>query len=212
MPDFPRRDETFALELRRSVGVDGNRRGENSGRAHDPRRNPCEDRRVVRRSLPTERRRSGMMMKKFFSEFLGTFALVFAGTGAIVINDVSGGVVSHVGIALTFGLIILAMVYTLGEISGAHLNPAVTIGFFAAQRFPMRLLPAYILSQLLGAICASTTLRLLFPQDSALGGTHPHGSVLQSFVLEVILTSILMFVILSVSRGANETGFNAGIA
>jgi len=85
------------------------------------------------------------------------------------------------------------MIYALGEVSGAHLNPAVTIGFFAAQRFPDALSARIHLSQLLGAILASTALRLLFPQDSALGGTHPHGSILQSFVLEVILTAILMF-------------------
>src|SRR6266478_5352840 len=83
----------------------------------------------------------GEIIRMDGAEFVGTFALVFAGTGAIVINDVSGGVVSQVGIALSFGLIVLAMIYALGEISGAHLNPAVTIGFFAAQRFPMRLLP-----------------------------------------------------------------------
>src|SRR3989442_9913959 len=123
-------------------------------------------------------------MKKFGAELFGTFAVVFAGTGAIITNDLSGGAVTHVGISLSFGLIVLAMIYALGEVSGAHLNPAVTIGFFAARRFPMRSVPAYILSQLLGAILASTTLRLLFPQDSALRGTHPHGSVLQSFVLE----------------------------
>jgi len=152
------------------------------------------------------------MVRKLAAEFVGTFALVFAGTGAIVINDVSGGVVSHVGIALTFGLIVLAMIYALGEVSGAHLNPAVTIGFFAARRFPVRLVPAYILSQLIGAILASATLRLLFTQDSALGGTHPQGLVLQSFALELILTAILMFVILSVSRGAQEKGITAGIA
>ena len=152
-----------------------------------------------------------MMMKKFFSEFLGTFALVFAGTGAIVINDVSGGVVSHVGIALTFGLIILAMVYTLGDISGAHLNPAVTLGFFAARRMPAAQVLPYIVSQCSGAIAASLLLRLLFPTHATLGLTTPAGPALQSFILEIILTAILMFVILGVSTGASEKGITAGI-
>jgi aquaporin NIP len=150
-------------------------------------------------------------MKKYFAEFLGTFALVFAGTGAIVINDVSGGMVSHVGIALTFGLVVLVMIYTLGDISGAHLNPAVTLGFFVAQRFAAREVSPYIASQCIGALAASATLRVLFPQHPTLGSTSPAGPAAQSFVLEVILTAMLMFVILGVSTGAREKGITAGI-
>lgn len=150
-------------------------------------------------------------MKKLFAEFIGTFALVFAGCGAIVIDRASGGAITHVGVALTFGLIVLAMIYTLGEISGAHLNPAVTLGFFAAQRFEARLVPQYILSQCLGAIAASGVLRALFPRDPDLGATIPAGPAMQSFVLEIILTALLMFVILSVSRGGKEKGITAGI-
>jgi aquaporin Z len=145
------------------------------------------------------------------AEFLGTFALVFAGTGAIVINEVSGGAVTHVGIALTFGLIVLAMVYTLGDISGAHINPAVTISFFVARRFPGRNVLLYLMSQSAGAIGASAVLRLLFPQNAMLGATIPAGSALQSFVLEFILSALLMFVILGVSTGAREKGITAGI-
>src|SRR5919198_257426 len=121
-------------------------------------------------------------MRKLAAEVLGTFALVFAGTGAIVINDVSGGVVSHVGIALTFGLIVLAMIYSVGDISGAHLNPAVSLGFFAARRFPLRELIPYIASQCLGALAASGVLRILFRQNAMLGATIPAGSEMQSFV------------------------------
>ena len=151
------------------------------------------------------------IMKPCLAEFFGTFALVFAGTGAIVINEASGGVVSHVGIALTFGLVVLAMIYTVGEVSGAHLNPAVTLGFWAARRFPARLIAPYLASQCAGALTASGALRLLFPQDRLLGATLPAGSAMQSFLLEVILTAMLMFVILNVSTGAKEKGITAGI-
>jgi aquaporin Z len=151
-------------------------------------------------------------VKKLAAEFIGTFALVFAGTGAIVINETSGGAVTHVGIALTFGLIVLAMIYTLGDISGAHLNPAVTLGFFAARRFPFGLVLPYVASQCGGAIAASLVLRLLFPANATLGATMPAGPAMQSFVLEAILTAILMFVILGVSTGAAEKGITAGIA
>jgi aquaporin Z len=153
-----------------------------------------------------------MIMRKCFAEFFGTFALVFAGTGAIVINGASGGVITHAGIALTFGLIVLAMIYTVGDISGAHLNPAVTLGFFAARRFPGRTVVPYVASQLLGAIAASLLLHFLFPQDKTLGMTLPAGSAMQSFVLEAALTFVLMWVILSVSSGAQEKGITAGIA
>lgn len=155
---------------------------------------------------------SASAMRKFASEFLGTFALVFAGTGAIVVNDMSGGAVSHVGIAMTFGLVVMTMIYALGDVSGAHLNPAVTLGFLAARRFPARLVPGYLVSQILGALAASLFLRLLFPAQATLGNTHPSGSALQSFLLEVALTTILMFVILSVSTNGKEKGITAGIA
>jgi aquaporin NIP len=151
-------------------------------------------------------------VKKLAGEFIGTFSLVFAGTGAIVVNETSNGAVTHVGVALTFGLVVLAMIYTVGDISGAHLNPAVSLGFFAARRFSMREVIPYIVSQCAGAFAASGVLRLLFPRDATLGATLPTGSATQSFVLELILSAILMFVILSVSTGAAEKGITAGIA
>ena len=150
-------------------------------------------------------------MKRLAAEFIGTFALVFAGTGAIVIDETTGGAVTHVGVALTFGLIVLAMIYTVGDISGAHLNPAVSLGFFAAGRFPLREVIPYIVSQCVGALTASGTLHVLFPQNEMLGTTVPAGSAMQSFVLELILTAILMFVILGVSTGAAEKGITAGM-
>jgi len=151
-------------------------------------------------------------VKKLAAEFIGTFALVFAGTGAIVVNQTTNGAITHVGIALTFGLIVLSMIYTVGDISGAHLNPAVSLGFFAARRFSFREVIPYIVSQCTGALAASGLLRLLFPRNATLGATLPAGSEMQSFILEVILTAILMFVILGVSTGAAEKGITAGIA
>jgi aquaporin Z len=151
-------------------------------------------------------------MKRLFAEFLGTFILVFAGTGAIVINQTTGGVIGHAGIALVFGLVVLAMIYTFGDVSGAHLNPAVTIGFAVAGRFPLKEIPGYITSQLGGAFAASGLLKILFPASATLGATLPAGTVTQSFILEIILTAILMLVILSVSTGAKEKGVTAGIA
>lgn len=151
-------------------------------------------------------------MKPLAAEFLGTFALVFAGTGAIIINDLSGGAVTHVGIALTFGMVVMAMIYAIGEVSGAHLNPAVTFGFFLARRFPARRILPYIASQCAGAALASLTLYFLFPSHPTLGATLPAGSDLQSFVMEFVLTFFLMFVILSVATGAKEKGMIAGVA
>lgn len=152
------------------------------------------------------------MRQKLIAEALGTFSLVFAGTGAIVVNQFSDGAITHAGIALTFGLVVLAMIHTFGDVSGAHLNPAVTTAFAAAGRFPWREVPGYLGAQILGALAASGLLRSLFPEATTLGATLPAGPPMQSFVFEVVLTAILMLTILSVSTGAKEKGITAGIA
>ncbi|MEZ6054329.1 MAG: aquaporin [Planctomycetaceae bacterium] len=151
-------------------------------------------------------------MNKYIAEVIGTFALVFAGTGAIVVNDVTGGTVTHVGIAITFGLIVMAMIYAIGDISGAHINPAVTIAFAFTDRFKRHQVIPYLMCQTAGALLASLLLRALFLEHDHLGATLPAGVWWQSFIFEVVLTFILMFVILNVSTGAKEKGIMAGAA
>jgi aquaporin NIP len=157
-------------------------------------------------------REGALMIRKCVAEAVGTFALVFAGTGAIVVNGVSGGTVTHVGIALTFGLVVLAMIYAVGEVSGAHLNPAVTLGFFIAGRLPASHVVPYVVSQMGGAFAASGLMRAMFGTASNLGATLPAGSAMQSFVMEIVLSGLLMFVILCVATGSKEQGLMAGIA
>lgn len=149
--------------------------------------------------------------RELLAELLGTFVLVFAGTGAIVVNQATGAL-GHAGVALTFGLVVMALIYTMGDLSGAHLNPAVTIGFAASGRFPWARVPGYIIAQVVGALAASAFLRALFPDGGNLGSTNPAGPQLQSFCLEVFLTWFLMIAILNVSCGAKEKGITAGIA
>lgn len=150
--------------------------------------------------------------RRLAAELIGTFILVFAGTGAIVINQESGGAITHVGIALTFGLVVFALIQMLGDVSGAHLNPAVTIGLVAAGRFKANEAASYAVAQCLGAFLASVILRILFPADPNLGATLPVGSTLQSFVLEFILTAILILGILRTTTGAPGKVALAGIA
>ncbi len=152
------------------------------------------------------------MKQKLLAEFLGTFILVFAGTGAAVVNTVTHGAIGHAGIALTFGLVVLALIYTFGDISGAHLNPAVTLGFATAGRFSWNQVLPYIGAQTFGAVAASGLLKYLFPDGGTLGATLPAGSASQSFILEIVLTWFLMQTVLSVSTGAKEKGITAGIA
>ena len=114
------------------------------------------------------------MLTKYLAEFLGTFMLLFAGAGAIVINDASGGSITHVGIALTFGLVVLAVIYTIGDVSGAHINPAVTIGFWVGRRFEGRHVIPYIGAQLAGAAAACFILLLLYPGHPTMGRDAPH--------------------------------------
>ncbi len=153
-----------------------------------------------------------MLTRSCIAEFFGTFAMVFAGTGAMVINDVSGGAVAHPGIALTFGLVVTAVIYAVGDISGAHLNPAVTFGFWVARRFHRPFVLPYMISQCLGAVAASGILMLLFKGHPTLGAALPVGSMLRSFILEIILTWLLVYVILNVSTGSKEKGPMAGMA
>jgi aquaporin Z len=150
-------------------------------------------------------------MRRYTAEAIGTFALVFAGTGAIVIDDITHAV-THVGVALTFGLVIMTMIYAVGDVSGAHFNPAVTLGFWLSRRLKGRQVLPYIAAQLIGAFVASLSLHAMFGNIAKLGTTIPAGSDLQSFALETVLTGILMFVILNVSTGPKEIGIMAGIA
>ena len=145
------------------------------------------------------------------AEAFGTFCLVFAGTGAVVVNEVTGGTVSHVGVALTFGLVVMALIYALGDVSGCHINPAVTLGLWAAGRFERGQVLPYIASQCVGAFAASAALRFLFPESATLGATLPAGSAAQSLVLETLLTLMLMVVILMVAGGGPESKLMGGV-
>lgn len=151
-------------------------------------------------------------IRLYASEFIGTFFLVFAATGVVIVNDMSGGAITHTGIAITTGLVVMAIVYAIGDVSGSHINPAVTVGFWLAGRFPGYRVIQYIVSQCLGAIAASLLLVFLFPDLISLTVTMPSGSIMQSFVLEIAITMFLMFIILSVSTGSMEKGIMAGSA
>ena len=153
-------------------------------------------------------------MKNYFAEFLGTFAMVFCGCGAMTINEITGGAISHVGIAITWGLIVMAMIYAYGEISGAHFNPAVTIGFAFAKKFKWQNVPKYILAQVIGAILACVLLWFLFPESESFGHTYPTEGFepYKAFILELLLTFILMVVIINVSTGSKEIGTMAAVA
>ena len=139
------------------------------------------------------------MSRRLLAELFGTFVLVFAGTGAIVFDAANPGKIGHVGVALTFGLVVLAMVYAVGSVSGAHLNPAVTVGFWCAGRVPGRQVPAFVAAQCAGAFAASGLLFAMYPAHATLGATLPHGSPWHAFVLEIWLTAVLVFVALTVS-------------
>ena len=151
-------------------------------------------------------------MKKFTGEFIGTFALVLVGTGAIVADQVSGGAVSQVGIGLCFGLVVMTMIYAVGDVSGAHLNPAVSAAFLFAKRISVQDFLLYTASQTAGGLTASTALKFMVPAAETLGQTHPSISVGAAFLMELILTFLLMFVIIHVATGAKEVGLMAGVA
>ena len=151
--------------------------------------------------------------REAIAEFLGTFILVFAGTGAVMVNKISQGAVTHLGISFVFGSVVAAMIYATGHISSAHLNPAVTLAFWTSGFFPKQRVLPYILAQCLGAIAASQVLFITLGNTANLGATIPlNGNWLQSLILEIILTFILMFVILGSGLDRRAPIGFAGIA
>ncbi|WP_010181658.1 MIP/aquaporin family protein [Aquimarina agarilytica] len=153
-----------------------------------------------------------MNNKNYIAEALGTFTLVFCGTAAMAVNEITQGAVTHVGVGITWGFIVIAMIYAFGEISGAHFNPAVTIAFAYAKKFPWKEVPKYVFFQFIGAIIASLLVWYLFPESKTLGGTQTILPPFKAFVLEYLLTFFLMLVIINVSTGSKETGIMAGMA
>lgn len=151
------------------------------------------------------------ILRRTMAEGIGTFAIVAAGCGAIVV-DAQTKALGHVGIAFTFGLIVMVMIAATGHLSGAHFNPAVTVAFALNRHFPWREVPLYIGGQILGAVVGALTLRALFGVTANLGATLPAGDVWQSFLLEVLLTAFLMFVITSVATDTRAVGQLAAIA
>lgn len=154
----------------------------------------------------------GTALRRCVAEFLGTFLLVFAGTGAVVIGEVSGGGVGTLGVGLSFGLAVMAAIYAIGHVSGAHINPAVTVAFAMTRHFPWTHVPGYVAAQIAGASAASAVLLALFGDVAGLGVTAPSGTQLQAFVLEVVLTLFLMVVISAVATDVRAVGQAAAIA
>ena len=146
------------------------------------------------------------------AEFAGTFMLVFAGTGAIVVDHATQGAVTHVGISLTFGLVVMAAICAFAASSGAHFNPAVTIGFYLANRFDGSKVAAYLAAQCAGAIAASAAIKAFFPADATLGATLPRGAATTAFGFELVLTFFLVTVILHATRGGGAFGSLAPFA
>ena len=152
-------------------------------------------------------------MKKYLSEFIGTFIMVFAGCGAIVTNELYGGALTHVGVALVWGMVVMLLIYSLGDVSGAHFNPAVTLGFVVARRTKdYRTMGVYVVCQMLGALAAAFLLKIIFPTSEFLGATLPADTAWRAFTMEVVLSFILFFVILQTTAGAKEKGIMAGVA
>jgi MIP family channel proteins len=145
------------------------------------------------------------------AEFVGTFALVFAGCGAIMV-DAKTNALGHVGVAISFGLVIMVMIYAVGHISGAHFNPAVTFAFALSRHFPWPRLVGYWTAQLLGALTAAAILRGSLGNIAHVGATLPSGSQGQSFLWELVMTFFLMFVIIAVATDTRAVGEAAAIA
>jgi MIP family channel proteins len=153
----------------------------------------------------------GLSARRLAAEFIGTFALVFAGCGAIMV-DARTGALGHAGVAISFGLVIMAMIYAVGHISGAHFNPGVSFAFALSRNFPWSRVLGYWTAQILGALTAAAILRASLGDLANVGATLPSGSHVQSFLWELVLSFLLMFVIMAVATDTRAVGEAAAIA
>lgn len=152
------------------------------------------------------------LLQKVIAEVIGTYFVIFTGCGSVAVNKIYGSV-TFPGICVVWGLIVMVMIYSVGHISGAHFNPAVTVTFAIFRHFPHKQVPIYVVAQLLGSVLASGSLYLIFDvKDEAFFGTIPVGSNVQSLVLEIIISFLLMFVISGVATDNRSIGELAGIA
>jgi len=152
------------------------------------------------------------LLRQLTAEFIGTYILMFFGTGAIIVSSLYPGTIDHLGISIAFGLVVLCLIYAIGSISGAHINPAVSIAFYATGTMTLKECTSYIVIQTIAAIVASFSLLVLFPEATTLGETLPTGSIFQTLLMEFILSFFLMFVIINIATAGKEQGMIAGIA
>ncbi|KAH9319150.1 hypothetical protein KI387_020919, partial [Taxus chinensis] len=150
--------------------------------------------------------------KKVAAEVIGTFILIFSGCGSVLIDKKTGGSITHLGVSLVWGMAVMILIYSLGHISGAHFNPAVTLAFASIKKFPLKDIPGYIAAQVVGSIAAGIVLYHLFGDIAHMAATVPAGSEIQSFVLEILITFLLMFVVCGVATDTRAVGELAGLA
>ncbi|GLJ31320.1 hypothetical protein SUGI_0628340 [Cryptomeria japonica] len=154
---------------------------------------------------------SAEFIKKLGAEMIGTFFLIFSGCGSVLVDKKTDGSITHLGVSIVWGLTVMLLIYSVGHISGAHFNPSVTVAFATVNRFPVKEIPGYIVAQLVGSISAGFVLRLMFGDISHIAATVPSGSNMQSFVLEFLITFLLMFVVCGVGTDTKAVGELGGL-
>ena len=143
-------------------------------------------------------------MLKYIAEFIGTFALVFVGTGSVIVNEETGNSLGLIGVSIVFGVTVSGMMYALGSISGAHINPAVTIAFYSNKGISKKDAILYVLAQVIGAIAASFVLQSIFPNNRNLGGTIPSESNLSAGIIEFVATFLLLLTLLGITHSQHK--------
>ncbi len=152
------------------------------------------------------------LLKCSIAEAVGTFILVFIGCGAILVNESSGGALGHAGIAMTFGLTVMTVIFAIGHVSGAHINPAVTIALVMIKRISLRKMVWYCMAQVAGAVLAAIALKYTVATGTSLGVTMPAGGLSQAFLMETLMTAFLVFMVVSLVTDPRASSSLAAIA